>query len=86
MTAQAVSTATVLFFSLEDLQAKSLNPEDLTLSQALGLIRSVFDSSNQVMPASPEIQVFSTRHGILLFLRPIYSQSAQFTLSSSIFS
>ncbi|MDF2838595.1 MAG: hypothetical protein K0S60_298 [Evtepia sp.] len=84
MIAQAVSSATVLYFSLEELHAKCLHPEHLTLTQVLDLIRSVFDISGQIIPASPEIQVFSTHHGVLLFLRPIYAQSAQFVLSSCI--
>lgn len=84
MTAQSVLSATVLYFSLEELQAKCLNPEHLTLPQTLNLIRSVFEISDQMIPLSPEIQVFSTHHGILLFLRPMISESAQFMLSSCI--
>lgn len=84
MIAQTVSSATVLFFSLEELKAKSLQPDHLTLNQVLELIHSVFELSGQDIPITPEIQVFSTHHGILLFLRPVFTQSAQYTLSSCI--
>jgi len=86
MTAQAVSSATMLFFSSEELQTKCLDPEDITLPQVLELIHSVFDLSGLLVPSHSEIQVFSTHHGILLFLCPIFSQTTQFALSSSVLS
>ena len=81
MIAQTVSTSTILYFSSEELHAQRLKPEQITLSQALTLIRTVFETSGQAMPSFPEIQIFSTNDGVLLFLRPVYSESKQFSRS-----
>lgn len=81
MIAQTVSSCTVLFFSSEELHAHSLKPDQLTASQALSLVRAALAPFEQAMPSCPELQIFTTEKGVLLFLRPTCSQSSQFTLS-----
>lgn len=86
MTAQTVLTGMILSFSSEEIRAKRFTPERLTLQQTLDLIRSACIIPDEKIPISPEIQVFSSSHGILIFLRELHTQATKPMLSFSIFS
>jgi len=86
MIAQTVSTSTVFFFSLDELQDTGLTPDALTDEQVLFLLRSICVFSDLPLPDFPEIQLFCTQSGVLLFLRPLPSHTSLLAFSGCIFS
>ncbi|MBP1757954.1 MAG: hypothetical protein H6Q61_203 [Firmicutes bacterium] len=82
MTAQQTDYGLVFFFSAEELHRHSLQPSLITREDALRLIRSVTEHVEDALPPCPEIQVFSARSGILLFVRTQLSQCATAGFSS----
>lgn len=84
MIAQTVSTSTVFFFSSKELQDEGLTPDSLTDAQALSLLRSVCIFAELSISDYPEIQLFCTWSGVLLFLQPLPTHSSILAFSSLI--
>lgn len=84
MIGQQLFSGTVLFLSSDDLMARGLSPETLSAPQALSLVRDACLLSQEQEPHFPEIQLFHTPDGVLLFFRAIkpsqgYSKLAFFS-------
>lgn len=86
MTAQTVLTSTVLFFSSTELAALCLKAEDLDGETALVLLQNAHVLPPQTGTYVSEIQVFCTKDGVLLFLRPLPVRAAPLLFSSPLLS
>lgn len=86
MTAQQTEFGFVFFFSAEELLRHSLRPGHITREDALELIRHSTEKWGETLPPCPEIQVFSARSGILLFVRPLLSPCAKSSFAPGLFS
>jgi hypothetical protein len=86
MTVQQTDYGLVFFFSADELLRYSLQPYLITHEDALQLIRHSTAHWEEALPPCPEIQVFSARSGILLFVRPLLSQCAKTSFVKQLFS
>lgn len=77
---------TTLFFSLEELAARSLSPCCLTQDQALPLIRGALAEARLPIPPAMEISLFPSPRGALFFLRPQLRQGEKACIFSVTFS
>ncbi len=86
MTAQQTDFGFVFFFSTDELLRHSLRPGLITREDALELIRHSTENWEDALPPCQEIQVFSARSGILLFVRPLLSLCAKPSFPPGLFS
>ena len=76
----------VLYFSHQELSDQALVPERLTQDQCLTLVRSALASQKRPLPPSMEVESFSCRQGLLLFVLPLLSEPPQSRYFSVTFS
>lgn len=86
MTVQQTDYGFVFFFSTDELLLYSLHPSLITHEDALQLIRHSTAHWEEDLPSFPEIQVFSARSGILLFVRPLLSHCTKANVPPQLFS
>ncbi len=86
MTAQSIRSNMVLFIPQEELAQRSLQGEELTHAQAMSLLASVFETAGKPLPAHADLQVFSAKSGVLLFLRPLHTAAMQLGISAFLLS
>lgn len=82
MITQTIQSSTVLFMTFEDLAEKGLSVDNLDSEQALSLLHSACALSEQRVPEFPEIQLFSSKDGVLLFCRPLPTPAVSLAFSS----
>lgn len=80
MLVQTLSSGIVIHCSTAELQALGYAPVDLNRETALVLIERALSPSTEQLPAYPELQLFSTEHEVLIFVRSIIPESSSFTL------
>lgn len=70
MTIQPIGpSSTLLFLSSADLQARGLHPEQLNRGTLLKLARGELSSLSQITDDSVELESYSDKNGLLLFVR-----------------
>ena len=68
MTIQPIGSASVaLYITPADLEKRGLDPETLTLEQALSLTRAAFRQAGLTLEGAVEIEVYPERRGMLVF-------------------
>ena len=64
-------SASVLYFSREELQDACLTPGRLSDDDSLRLIQRALAKARQPIPPPFEISSFPSRHGVLFFVSPL---------------
>lgn len=75
-------SASVLYFSREELQDACLTPARLSDDDSLRLIQRALAKARQPIPPSFEISSFPSQHGVLFFVSPL-PQGMQLAPASS---
>ena len=86
MTSHTTEAGLVVFCPLEELSSHDLSPETLTERELLTFLYTQLSSMEQALPSYPEIEVFSTDTGMLIFLRPRLTYRSSFSAFPRIFS
>lgn len=64
-------SASVLYFSREELQDACLTPGRLSDDDSLRLIRRALAKARRPIPPALEVRSFPSRHGVLFFVSPL---------------
>lgn len=82
MTITQRDTASVLYFSREELQAVRLTPSRLSEDDSLRLIHHALAKARRPIPSALEVSSFPSRHGVLFFVSPL-PQDLEYARSSA---
>ena len=86
MTTHETDTDLILFLSAEELEAYDLTSEQLTGQQMLSFLRTYLSQMQKTLPLHPEIELFSSKAGLLVFVRPSFTYSPNFPIYQKFFS
>ena len=86
MTAHETDTDFIVFFSAEELEAFHLTPELLTRQQVLSVLRAYLSQMKKSLPLYPEIELFASKAGVLVFIRPTFDFAPNSSIYRRVFS